>query len=75
LPPTGGPAGLDVPPPARCTGCEIRPLAALAAEPGPVTIVLLAWNYPGEFAAWMRVHREGRGDQVIHVRPDTDAVV
>jgi hypothetical protein len=29
--------------------------------------VLLAWNYPGEFATWMRVHREGRGDQVIHV--------
>jgi methylation protein EvaC len=49
------------------TGCEIRPLAALAAEPGPVTIVLLAWNYPGEFAAWMRAHREGRGDRVIHV--------
>jgi SAM-dependent methyltransferase len=56
------------------TGCEIRPLAALAAEPGPVTIVLLAWNYPDEFAAWMRTHREGRGDLVIHLRPDTDAV-
>ena len=43
------------------------------AEPWPVTIVLLAWNYPGEFAARMRVNLEGRGDQVIHVRPDTDA--
>jgi hypothetical protein len=27
------------------------------------------------FNAWMRVHREGRGDQVIHVRPDTGAAV
>ena len=49
-------------------GCEIRPLAALAAEPSPVTIVLLAWNYPQEFAAWMREHRAGRGDRVIEVR-------
>ena len=54
-------------------GCEIRPLAALAAEPGPVTIVVLAWNYPGEFAAWMRANREGRGDRVIHLRSDAGA--
>jgi methylation protein EvaC len=48
-------------------GCEIRPLAALAAEAGPATIVLLAWNYPGEFAAWMAAWRPGRGDRVIHL--------
>jgi SAM-dependent methyltransferase len=48
-------------------GCEIRPLAALAAEPAPVTIVLLAWNYPQEFTAWMQANRAGRGDRVIEL--------
>jgi SAM-dependent methyltransferase len=47
--------------------CKIRPLSALAREPGPVTIVLLAWNFPDEFAAWMRANRPAGTDRVIYV--------
>ena len=54
--------------------CEIRPLAALATEPGPATVVLLAWNYPKEFAAWMRANRAGCGDRVIYLGGNPEVV-
>jgi hypothetical protein len=49
------------------TNIEIRPLSALAAEPEAVTVVLLAWNQPRDFAAWMQRHRAGMGDAVVMV--------
>lgn len=50
-------------------GVPIRPPADLAAEPGDVCLVLLAWNFADEILANVRRLRPGRADLALHYVP------